>query len=112
LGFENSHPGPVREFIFFYIFSLSILQNYMVRPKNYTSSATRPTALGSKKMQNYTSSAMGPTAVPHCGSGPVYFKKIVIFCLNSDGGKHYMKIVAFDEIYNFIVQSFHLKSSS
>jgi hypothetical protein len=32
--------------------------------------------------------------------------------MNSDGGKLYMKIVAFDEIYNFVVQIFHLKSSS
>jgi hypothetical protein len=36
-----------------------------------------------------------------------------LFYLNSDGGKLYMKIAAFDEIYNFVVQSFfHLKSSS
>jgi hypothetical protein len=26
--------------------------------------------------------------------------------MNSDGGKHYMKIVAFDKIYNFVVQFF------
>jgi hypothetical protein len=53
------------------------------------------------------------TAVDHGGRGPVCFKKFVIFCLNSDEGKLYMKIVAFDEIYNFVVQSFfHLKSSS
>jgi hypothetical protein len=26
--------------------------------------------------------------------------------MNSDGGKLYMKIVAFDELYNFVVQSF------
>jgi hypothetical protein len=32
---------------------------------------------------------------------------------DSDGGKLYMKTVAFDEIYNFVVQFFfHLKSSS
>jgi hypothetical protein len=31
--------------------------------------------------------------------------------MNSDGGKLYIKIVAFDEIYNFVVQSFlHLNS--
>jgi hypothetical protein len=28
--------------------------------------------------------------------------------MNSDGGKLYMKIVAFDEIYNFVVQSFSI----
>jgi hypothetical protein len=33
--------------------------------------------------------------------------------MNSDEGKLYMKIVAFDDIYNFVVQSFfYLKSSS
>jgi hypothetical protein len=26
--------------------------------------------------------------------------------MNSDGGKLYMQIIAFDEIYNFVVQSF------
>jgi hypothetical protein len=26
--------------------------------------------------------------------------------MNADGGKLYMKIAAFDEIYNFIVQTF------
>jgi hypothetical protein len=46
------------------------------------------------------------TAVGHNGKGPVCFQKFVIFCLNSDGGKLYMKIVAFDEIYDFVVQNF------
>jgi hypothetical protein len=32
--------------------------------------------------------------------------------MNSDGDKLYMKIVAFDKIYNFVVQTFCLKSSS
>jgi hypothetical protein len=53
---------------------------------------------GPKKMQNYTPDAVGhggrkarstvapPTAVGHGGRGPVSFKKIVIFCLNSDEG--------------------------
>jgi hypothetical protein len=44
----------------------------------------------------------------HGGRGPVSFQKFVIFCLNLDGGKLYMKIVAFDEIYNFVVQSFSI----
>jgi hypothetical protein len=30
--------------------------------------------------------------------------------MNSDGGKLYMKIVAFNEIYNFVVQSFSILS--
>jgi hypothetical protein len=32
------------------------------------------------------------------------------FCFNSDGCKLYMKIVAFDEIYNFVVQNFSILS--
>jgi hypothetical protein len=44
-----------------------------------------------------------PTAVGHGGRGPDTFQKFVIFCLNSNEGKIYMKIVAFDEIYNFVV---------
>jgi hypothetical protein len=87
----------------------------------------------SKKLQKYKSTAVGhgdsgPTFVPHgvsystvrgCtvatatavaqgGSGPICFQNFVIFCLNSDGDKLYMKIVAFDEIYNFVVQSFSI----
>jgi hypothetical protein len=50
-----------------------------------------------KNLQNYTSSVVGDG-----GRGPVYF------CLNSDGGKLYIKIVAFDEIYNSVVQSFSI----
>jgi hypothetical protein len=49
-----------------------------------------------------------PTAVGHGGRGPVSFQKFVIYCLNSDGDKFYMKIVAFDKIYNFVVQSFSI----
>jgi hypothetical protein len=40
-----------------------------------------------------------PTVVGHDGRGPVSFQKFVIF-FKSDGGKLYMKIIAFDEIYN------------
>jgi hypothetical protein len=36
------------------------------------------------------------------------FKDFYFFCLNSDGGKFYMKIVAFDEFYNFVVQGFSI----
>jgi hypothetical protein len=50
------------------------------------------------------------TPVAHGGRTPIYFQKFVIFCLNSNGGKLYMKIVAFVEIYNFIVQSFSIES--
>jgi transposase-like protein len=46
------------------------------------------------------------TTVGHGGRVQSVFKKIIIFCLNLDGGKLYMKIVAFAEIYNFVVQSF------
>jgi hypothetical protein len=38
-----------------------------------------------------------------------FFKKIVtFFCMNSDGDKTYIKIVDFDEIYKFVVQTFSL----
>jgi hypothetical protein len=63
--------------------------------------------------KNYTSSAAGTsgrgvtvapaTVVGQGGRGLVRFKKIVSFCLNSDVGKLYMKTVALDEIYNFVV---------
>jgi hypothetical protein len=57
----------------------------------------------------YARGTVGPaTDVTHGGRGPVCFQKFVILCLNSDGGKLYMKIVAFDEIYNFVVQSFSI----
>jgi hypothetical protein len=82
-----------------------------------------------KVLQNYTSGTVGdvvwhltpcPTTVGgaqycstscplgHGGRGPISFHKFVFFCLNSDGGKLYMKIVAFDKIYNFVVQSFYI----
>jgi hypothetical protein len=35
--------------------------------------------------------------------GTICFQKNVIFCLNSDEGKLYTKIVPFDEIYKFVV---------
>jgi hypothetical protein len=31
--------------------------------------------------------------------------------MKSDGGKLYIEIIAFDEIYNFVIHFFHLKSS-
>jgi hypothetical protein len=31
------------------------------------------------------------------------FSNIVTLCMNSDGDKLYMKLVAFDEIYNFVL---------
>jgi hypothetical protein len=36
--------------------------------------------------------------------------KIMTFFTSSDEDKFYIKIIAFDEIYNFVVQFFHLKS--
>jgi hypothetical protein len=57
-----------------------------------------------KILQNYTSNA-----VSHGGKGPVCFQIFYHFNLNSDGGKLYMKIVAFDEI-KFVVQSFSISS--
>jgi hypothetical protein len=40
------------------------------------------------------------------------FSKNRNFFINSDGDKLYTKLVAFDEIYNFVLQTFfHLKSS-
>jgi hypothetical protein len=48
------------------------------------------------------------TVVGHGSRAPVCFQKFVIFCLNPDGGKLYMKIVAFDEIYNFVVHNFSI----
>jgi hypothetical protein len=49
-----------------------------------------------------------PTIVSHDGRGPVSFQKFGIVLLESDGGKLYMKIIAFDEIYNFVVQNFSI----
>jgi hypothetical protein len=54
-----------------------------------------------KKLQNYISSAVGDgtvapaTAVGHVRKGSSLFSKFVIFCLNSDGGKLYMKMTRF-----------------
>jgi hypothetical protein len=38
--------------------------------------------------------------------GSVYFQKTITFCMNSDADKLYTKLVAFDKIYNFVVQTF------
>jgi hypothetical protein len=38
-------------------------------------------------------------------------KKSKLFGMNSDEDKTYMEIVVFDENYNFVVQTFNLKSS-
>jgi hypothetical protein len=60
-----------------------------------------------KKLQKYTSIAVGDGGTTlstlHSGRGPVCFQNFITFCLNLDGGKLYMKIVAFDEIYNFVL---------
>jgi hypothetical protein len=65
--------------------------------------------------QNYTSSVVGTAVETYRRGGrrrrSVCFKKNNFFCLNSDEGKLYMKIVAFDEIFNFVFQSY-LKLSS
>jgi hypothetical protein len=95
----------VSVFFLFYIFLSSFFKN----------------TWSAKNLQNYTSSAVGDcgrdlprgtvapsTIVGHGGRGPVCFQKIVIFCLYTDGGKIYMKIVDFDEIYNFVVQCFSI----
>jgi hypothetical protein len=61
--------------------------------------------------------AAGPTAMSRGGRSTaapptvvslVFYKKNCIFCLNSEGGKLYMKMLASDEIYNFVVQSFSI----
>jgi hypothetical protein len=49
-----------------------------------------------KKLQNYTSGGVG-------GGG-----RDLPPCPTALGGARYMKIVAFDEIYNFVVQSFSI----
>jgi hypothetical protein len=36
----------------------------------------------------------------------LFKKKIITFFMNSDVDKLYMKIIVFDEIYNFVVQTF------
>jgi hypothetical protein len=40
------------------------------------------------------------------------FSEIVTFCMDSDGDKLYLKLVAFDEIGNFVVQTFFTLKSS
>jgi hypothetical protein len=45
--------------------------------------------------------------------GQLLFKKSQLFGMNLDGDEIYTKIVIFDDIYNFVVQTFfHLKSFS
>jgi hypothetical protein len=46
-----------------------------------------------------------PTVVSHGGRIQFIFKKSQLFCMNSNGDKIYMKTVAFDDIYNFVVQT-------
>jgi hypothetical protein len=83
------HESPYSEFFLFFIFFLPQFCKNIRAGKN---------------LQNYTSNA-----VSHDGKGPVCFQIFYLFNLNSDGGKLYMKIVAFDEI-NFVVQSFSISS--
>jgi hypothetical protein len=93
-----------RIFIFIYIFPLNFAkiygqQNFL---QNYTSSVVEDGGrdlLPCPHSVTYPRGTVAPaTAVGHDGRGPVCFKKIVFFCLNSDGAKLYMKVVAFDEI--------------
>jgi hypothetical protein len=65
-----------------------------------------PTAVphGGRKARD----TVAPPTVGHGGRSPVSFQKIIIFYLNSDGDKLYMQIVAFNEIYNFVVQKFSI----
>jgi hypothetical protein len=51
------------------------------------------------------------TAVAHDGKVNL-FSEIVTFCMDSDGDKLYLKLVAFDEIGNFVVQTFFTLKSS
>jgi hypothetical protein len=85
-------------FFFFYILPL-ILQKYMVRKKF---------AKLYIDVRGTRGNVEPATAVGHDGRGLICFQKILIFCLNSDGGKLYMKIVVFDENYNFVVQIFSI----
>jgi hypothetical protein len=48
------------------------------------------------------------TALSNGGRGPFVFKKSQLFCMNSDEDKLYMKIIVFDEIYNFVDQTFFI----
>jgi hypothetical protein len=84
-----------REPDFFFIYPL-ILQKYMVRKKNCKTIHLAPWGRW-----------QGPTTVPH-GVRSVCFQKFVIFCLNSDGGKLYMKIIAFATTLSFKFFSFEV----
>jgi hypothetical protein len=69
----------------------------------------RPPAMspvGSGSRRDGSGSPASVRVPRHDGRAPFYFQKFVIFCLNSDGEKLYIKIVGFDEIYNFVVQRF------
>jgi hypothetical protein len=92
--------------IFFSFFSPLFCKKYMVFffLQNYTSSAVGDGGRGA------CGTVMPAIAVGHISRGLVCFQNFLIFCLNSNGGKLYMKIVAFDEIYNFVVQSFSIWS--
>jgi hypothetical protein len=95
-------PGRREFFFLFYIFFTSVLQIYMVR--NFFAKLYIWHRGGRRK---------GPTAVPHGvrrRTVQSLFKNLYFFCLKSDGDKLYMKIVDFDEIYNFVVQSFSILS--
>jgi hypothetical protein len=53
---------------------------------------------------------LGPNAITY-GGWRRYNIPIAVWydvCMNSDGDKVYMKIVAFAEIYNFVVQTFFI----
>jgi hypothetical protein len=68
--------------------------------RHYAPNAT-PTAVGGARYRStscHRAAAVGVQSL---------FKNL-FFCLNSDGCKIYMKIVAFDEIYNSVVQSFSI----
>jgi hypothetical protein len=101
------------EFFLFYIF-LSFFQKYMVRKRicKTIHLTLWGAALGTYRRALWRYEAHGtvapPATVGHGGRSPISFQKFVFFCLNSDGGKLYMKIVAFDEIDNFVVQSFSI----
>jgi hypothetical protein len=75
------------------------LQNYTSNAVGDRSSDLPPwaTALGALRLLTPWATAVGV---------PSIFKSFYFFCLTSDGGKLYMKIVAFDEIYNFVVKVF------
>jgi hypothetical protein len=48
------------------------------------------------------------TVVTHGILVSLFSKNSQLFCMNYDGDKLYMKFVAFDDIYNFLVQTFFI----